>query len=117
MAAKQLHALTEDPLMREGVNDMLREMSVLSELRHPNLVLFLGVTYDPSTHTPRSILTELLPHSLYDLLESKHIQFEPVEALGVGEGILHALTYLHSRDPAVVHRSTLLTLPSGLMLM
>lgn len=38
--------------------DLLKEMSLLASLRHPNLLLFLGVTYDPQTRDPRSIITE-----------------------------------------------------------
>jgi serine/threonine protein kinase len=105
VAAKQLHSLTEDPLLAEGVADIVREMNVQSHLRHPNLVLFLGMTYDPATHAPLSILTELLPYSLYDLLEVQKLVFEDVEAVGVGTDVLKALAYLHGQQPPIVHRS------------
>ena len=83
---------------------LIREMSVLSQLRHPNLVLFLGVTFDPATNVPCSILTELLPHSLYDLLEVQRVSFDEAEVLGLAVDVCQALVYLHGRDPPVVHR-------------
>jgi len=110
VAAKTLHALrpVRDGslpnnnesgafLSPEDVGNLLEEFSVLSQLRHPNLVLFLGVTVDASTQLPRAILTELLPHSLYDLLETHKCQLEQHEVLGLARDALHALSFLHSR--------------------
>ncbi len=83
IAAKQLHALSDSTgrplpvrqgpqttalmgggasggevrLDEEDVAVLVHEMSTLAQLRHPNLVLFLGVTYDPITRTPICILT------------------------------------------------------------
>ena len=82
VAAKQLHALAhagpggggpggggassaeEESLDADEIGLLLKEMGTLASLRHPNLVLFLGVTFDRSSRRPASILTELLPHSL-----------------------------------------------------
>ena len=66
VAAKQLHALSgaqsTNTLSVERAaevrRELLNEMHLLSSLRHPNLLLFLGVTYDAQTHDPRSIITE-----------------------------------------------------------
>lgn len=66
VAAKQLHALSgAQPVTSLSVEqaaevrrDLLKEMGLLASLRHPNLLLFLGVTYDPRTRDPRSILME-----------------------------------------------------------
>lgn len=66
VAAKQLHALSgaqpaaslSDEQTAEVRRDLLKEMGLLASLRHPNLLLFLGVTYDPQTREPRSIITE-----------------------------------------------------------
>lgn len=66
VAAKQLHALSgAQPAVTlsaeqaaEVRRDLLKEMGLLASLRHPNLLLFLGVTYDAQTREPRSIITE-----------------------------------------------------------
>jgi hypothetical protein len=87
------------------MESLVREFSVLAQLRHPNLLLFLGVTYDLQSSLPVAILTELLPLSVYDLLESQKVRLEPHEILGLGVDITNALTYLHSRKPnSIVHR-------------
>jgi len=110
VAVKQLHAQDlpmageVTGLKEEDIDALIREMSICSRLRHPNLVLFLGVTYDPLTRTPHSIVTEVLPHSLYDLLETKNIRFDSQEVLKMACDIATALTYLHERTPPVVHR-------------
>ena len=117
VAAKQLHAFNNNAAeggagsanvpaggLDYDPDALVREMSVLSELRHPNLVLFLGVTFDPATSVPCSILTELLPHSLYDVLEVERVKLEEAEVLGLATDVCQALVYLHGRSPAVVHR-------------
>lgn len=65
VAAKQLHALTGAQAATLSVEqavevrrDLLKEMSLLASLRHPNLLLFLGVTYDVRSNNPLSIVTE-----------------------------------------------------------
>ena len=78
VAAKRLHVLdtpeTDQPSSSwQGVNQqhesLMQEMKLLSKLRHPNLVLFLGVCFDDTTRLPTTILTELMPSSLYSILE------------------------------------------------
>lgn len=65
VAAKQLHALSGAQAASLSVaqaaevrRDLLKEMRLLASLRHPNLLLFLGVTYDVPSDAPRSIITE-----------------------------------------------------------
>lgn len=86
------------------MQDLVREMSICSRLRHPNLVLFLGVTYDPLSLQLQSIVTEILPFSMYDLLETKNIRFDSHEVSAMACDVANALAYLHERKPPVVHR-------------
>lgn len=65
VAAKQLHALSgaqaanlSPEQATEVRRDLLKEMQLLSSLRHPNLLLFLGVTIDSHSGGPLSIITE-----------------------------------------------------------
>ncbi|CAN0341971.1 unnamed protein product, partial [Ectocarpus sp. 12 AP-2014] len=112
VAAKQLHALSGTEaaasLSIEQTaavrRDLLKEMSLLASLRHPNLLLFLGVTYDPHTHNPRSIITELMPSSVYDLLETRGVSLEQHEVLDLASDIASGLVYIHGQSPAIVHR-------------
>ncbi|CAM9920296.1 unnamed protein product, partial [Hapterophycus canaliculatus] len=112
VAAKQLHALSEaqgtETLSAEQAaevrQDLLHEMGLLASLRHPNLLLFLGVTYDAETHDPRSIITELMPSSIYDLLETRGLSLEQCEVLDMAVDIASGLTYIHGQSPVIVHR-------------
>lgn len=103
VACKRLHNFGADG-SAESQAKLTDEMSLLATLRHPNLVLFLGVLYDDATQAPTSILTEMLPYSLYDLLEVHKVRLEVAEVLDVAMDIAQALTYLHSHEPAIVHR-------------
>ncbi|CAN0141662.1 unnamed protein product [Pylaiella littoralis] len=112
VAAKQLHALSgiqpEESLSvgqaAELRRDLLKEMGLLASLRHPNLLLFLGVTYDPCTRDPRSILMELMPSSIYDLLETRGLILDQAEVFDIASDIASGLSYIHGLNPAIVHR-------------
>lgn len=105
VAYKRLHT-TEPGDNNNGKDeefDMLQEVQMLSKLRHPNLVLFLGVCKDANTQKT-SIITELLPCSLYDLLEVKKVNLSLPDILDLALDIVNGLDYLHRHDPMIVHR-------------
>jgi serine/threonine protein kinase len=113
VAAKRLHGLVaehDNDLDRlqfqnaEIVDSFREEMMTLSKLRHPNLVLFLGVGYNPRNRQPTTILTELLSGSLYDLLEVHKIKLTLPEILDISLDVASGLEYLHSTNPQIVHR-------------
>ncbi|CAM9797702.1 unnamed protein product [Ascophyllum nodosum] len=111
VAAKQLHALSISQGASLSVKqaaemrrDLLKEMSLLASLRHPNLVLFLGITYDEGSKSPLSIITELMPSSVYDLLETRGVVLELPEVLDLASDICGGLVYLHEHSPTIVHR-------------
>jgi len=66
VAVKSLHV--SDRLSEDDKNNFLEEMSLLSELRHPNIVRFLGACLEASD---MCILFEMCPGSLYEYLH-KH---------------------------------------------
>lgn len=77
------------------------EIEMLSKLRHPNLVLFLGMCEGP---TQTLILTELLPCSLYDVLEVNKTELLLPDVLDIALDIANGLDYLHKHNPPIVHR-------------
>ncbi|XP_066329868.1 probable serine/threonine-protein kinase SIS8 [Miscanthus floridulus] len=78
------------------------EVRIMSRLRHPNVVLFLGyVTQPPNL----SILTEYLPRgSLYRLLHRPNSRIDEVRRLKMALDVAKGMNYLHSSHPTIVHR-------------
>jgi len=106
VACKRLHATaaSEDLVLTDDVDALRREIDMLAKLRHPNLVLFLGACVDAKTSRPTLVLTELMACSLYDLLEVHKLSLSIPEVLDVSLDVARGLAYLHSHDPAIVHR-------------
>uniref|UniRef100_A0ACD5YP81 Uncharacterized protein n=1 Tax=Avena sativa TaxID=4498 RepID=A0ACD5YP81_AVESA len=78
------------------------EVRIMSRLRHPNVVLFLGYV----THPPNlSILTEYLPRgSLYRLLHRPNSKVDETRRLKMALDVAKGMNYLHSSHPTIVHR-------------
>lgn len=107
-AAKEIHSLLLQLASETEVNklrdDFLRECHLWSTLRHPNIVLFLGV-YHPSADESGLpvIVMEKMKYSVTSLIES----YEDIPVF-VKLSILHdvslGLNYLHNQNPPIVHR-------------
>ena len=96
VAAKYLHHMI---LSSYNLQLFKREMNMAAMTRHPNLVQFIGATVDKEC----IILTELMPHSLREILENGNLSNEQV--LSVAMDVCRALSYLHSMRPVpIVHR-------------
>ena len=87
----------------EGIaRKYVEECQLMSDLRHPHLVQFLGVCFLPNSTLPVLVMERLLT-SLDELLEHN-----PDIPLSLKRSILadvaRGLVYLHSRSPPVIHR-------------
>lgn len=115
-AAKRLHDLNVPlhQLGRGGVGPngeaagllrkFERECIILSNLRHPNIVQFLGVYVEGERGMPVLVM-EYLPNSLATCLETRprlpiplHLQVSIMRDVALG------LAYLHGQTPPVIHR-------------
>ncbi|KAG9128675.1 hypothetical protein Leryth_018313 [Lithospermum erythrorhizon] len=78
------------------------EVEIMSRLRHPNVVLFMGaVTRPPNL----SILTEFLPRgSLYKLLHKPNLQLDEKRRMRMALDVAKGMNYLHTSHPVIVHR-------------
>ena len=81
----------------------IQECQVMSDLRHPNIVQFLGVCFLPDCQLLPVLVTEKLDGNLNDLLETTP-DIPIVLKQSMLEDIARGLHYLHSHDPQIIHR-------------
>lgn len=99
------HETLLDP-NNEGVDNMIRrfvtECELMSQVRHPNIVEFMGICF--LQHSPYPILVmERLHTSLDNLLETRKnllLGLKLHMLLDVSRGLVH----LHNMQPPIVHR-------------
>ncbi|EGG09734.1 uncharacterized protein MELLADRAFT_77023 [Melampsora larici-populina 98AG31] len=83
----------------------LKELRILRDLRHENIVRFIGVSVpeDPR-NVPMMIVSEICTNGdLFDYIRSIP---SPglLKILGIMKDLSKGLDYLHSRDPVIIHR-------------
>ena len=119
-AAKTIYAFLQeidgsgrDDEVPKAVTEFVRECQLMSTLRHPNIVQFLGVCFLQGSRLPALVMERLLT-SLHDLL-APETQPPPGAprllsffTMGLKCSVLHnvasGLAYLRERTPPVIHR-------------
>ena len=85
-------------------DSFVKEVEMMSVVRHPNLVLYMGACGNPSS--PLCIISELFTGgSLYDYLH-KDEDWRPCLSIAIdfALNIARGMYYLHSSQPAILHR-------------
>ena len=105
-AAKFMHDIFKEILSAEEKQAFIaafeKECATWSALRHPQIVQFLGIYFDPS-HTPVMVL-EKMDASLRSLLESTPKEdFPLINKMVILRQVAQGLVYLHSHSPKLVH--------------
>ena len=108
-AAKTLYAFLQ--MGDEAARKFVEECQMMSTLRHPNIVQFLGVAFFPDSRLPSLIMERLLT-SLHDLLApntppavSPLPFFSIALKCSVLQDVARGLTYLHGQLPLpIIHR-------------
>ena len=103
-AGTKIHELLLEPQGDESnaIRRFEEECRLLSQVRHPNIVQFLGIYFQQGVHKP-ILVTEFLPTNLtscikqYSIL-SKDISYSILHDVALG------LCYLHSQTPPIIHR-------------
>ena len=100
VAVKRLHEEIAYPI---HIDKMVKEMKLLAEVRHPNLVQFIGAIFDEQDNeSPPTLVTELLDMNLRQAYERN--QLDPGNRLSIFMDIALALDYLHQRYDPIIHR-------------
>ena len=109
-AAKTIYAFLREA---KAAAEFVRECQLMSTLRHPNIVQFLGVAFFPGSRLPALVMERLLT-SLPDLLApdppppSGAVTPLSFFSMALKCSVLHnvacGLAYLHERSPPVIHR-------------
>ena len=102
-AGKKIH----EQLLRQGddtytVRRFEEECRLLSQVRYPNIVQFLGVYFQQGVRAPILVM-EFLPTNLTSCIEEygilpKEISYSILHNVALG------LCYLHRQTPAIIHR-------------
>ena len=98
VAVKYLHRAILSP---ENEGRLRREISIMSQVRHPNLLLLIGAVFTAEREGPL-IVTELLDTSLRSAYEQGSL--EERSKVPVLRDVASALTYLHSHRTPILHR-------------
>ena len=118
-AAKKIHEVfldrTEipDDEIEKAATEFVKECQLMSTLRHPHLVQFLGVCFLQGSRLPALVMERLLT-SLHDLLAPETqpppgvpdaLSFFTISLkCSVLHNVASGLAYLHERSPPVIHR-------------
>ncbi|KDO19726.1 TKL protein kinase [Saprolegnia parasitica CBS 223.65] len=80
------------------------EIRLMASFTHPNIVRFVGFAWDSLQNL--CAVTEYMPQGdLHTYLQSHlQLQWRRHEKIKIALGIAHALAYLHSLSPAIIHR-------------
>eukprot|EP00798_Chlamydomonas_sp_ICE-L_P014009 gene14009-19943_t len=94
--------LLEQNLCPASLRDFRDEVSVMSRLRHPNIVLFLGAVV---MEAQLAIITAFVPRgSLFRILHRARADLDPRRRLNIALDIARGMCYLHNCKPMIVHR-------------
>ena len=103
-AAKILHSTLfefNDPGVSTMIARFQQECELMSRLKHPSIVQYLGTAEDPESQRP-ILLMELMDESLSKFLERLKTPLAYHLQVNISYDVALALTYLHSNG--VVHR-------------
>lgn len=102
VAVKSIHSA----ILRQNTVDRLRrEINIMAQVHHPNLVRFIAAVLDGRAErlqAPPLIITELLDINLRKAYEEKRVV--PANYLTVLRDIAYGLHHLHSLQQPIIHR-------------
>eukprot|EP00027_Filamoeba_sp_ATCC50430_P018551 CAMPEP_0168567218 /NCGR_PEP_ID=MMETSP0413-20121227/14878_1 /TAXON_ID=136452 /ORGANISM="Filamoeba nolandi, Strain NC-AS-23-1" /LENGTH=511 /DNA_ID=CAMNT_0008599375 /DNA_START=169 /DNA_END=1704 /DNA_ORIENTATION=+ len=99
VAVKKLY---ESKLDENTMDSFKKEVAIMSKLRHPNVLLFMGACTEPGNLL---IVTELMPKgSVYDLLHNDKNQIPFQRKMKIAKDAAMGMNWLHLSTPVFIHR-------------
>ena len=100
-AGKQLHNFHHDD--QKCVDSFIFECTKWSQLKHPNIVKFVGVFFKGDSPIPMLIMEKMDTSLWLHLQRHSKEQFTTESKTSVLRKVTEALVYLHSRSPPLIH--------------
>mmetsp|Transcript_504 Transcript_504/g.764 ORF Transcript_504/g.764 Transcript_504/m.764 type:complete len:553 (-) Transcript_504:189-1847(-) len=86
----------------DSLSSFKKEVAIMSKLRHPNVLLFMGACTEPGN---LMIVTELMSRgSAYDILHDKSVQLSFKRRMKIAHQAALGMNYLHCTKPPFIHR-------------
>ena len=90
-------------LDEQTIDRLQREVKIMAEVRHPNLLHFIGAVFDnEASRQPVMIILELLDMNLRMAYQSKRLLES--SRVPIFRDVAYALHYLHERQEPIIHR-------------
>ena len=103
VAVKKLHDVIVSDINLELMH---REINTMAQLRHPNLLQFIGAIFDHPSGNPM-IITEMMDISLREAYETKELTPDPhcrLTIFSIMRNVAVGLNYLHCLPDPIIHR-------------
>ena len=101
-AGKQLYPILYEQEVGETVRRFEEECRLLAQMRHPNIVQFIGVYFEEGSRVPILVM-EFLPTTLARCIDTYGVFPEEV-SYSILYDVAVGLYHLHSQTPPIVHR-------------
>ena len=101
-AGKQLYPVLYEQGVGETIRRFEEECWLLAQMRHPNIVQFIGVYFEEGSRVPILVM-EFLPTTLARCIDAYGVLPEEV-SYSILHDVALGLYHLHSQIPPIVHR-------------
>ena len=88
-------------LSPEEIAELVKEVTILRSVRHPNLVLYMGSNLHSD---PMFLVTEYCEGGSLSQVIKKMPEMPLLTKIDLSIQVVSAMTYLHSCEPSIVHR-------------
>jgi serine/threonine protein kinase len=98
VAIKKLHSQRLD---EKTLRDFKKEVEVMTQLHHPNVVLFMGACFEEGK---LAMVSEVMQGSLDKLLHNPKVEISLAKRIKFAKDTALGMQWLHSSQPQIIHR-------------